>query len=376
MSSQQASKALTALVIGGTGPTGHFIVNGLLSRGYRVAILHTGNHEVAEIPPSVEHIHTDPYDPDCLSDALAGRQFTLCIAAYGRLRVIAELMRERCEAFISIGGQPCYLGYMNPRVHRPEGLVVPTGEQAELVSSADQDEKGFRIVKTERALFKALPHATHFRYPIVYGPYQALPREWCIVKRIIDKRPHIILPDDGLSLLSMGYAENLAHAILLAVDQPEAARGQIFNCGDSQTLTLRQMVEVIAEGLGHQWRMVSMPYELAKSAKPLMMQPSTTHRLMDISKLQQRLAYTDRVTPQEGLIKTAHWLLKNPFAADDWQVKALQDPFDYCAEDQLIKAWDAAMATINPVQFNPEPDYTMAYSGPGGRPRSNKQFTE
>ena len=60
MSSQQASKALTALVIGGTGPTGHFIVNGLLTRGYRVAILHTGNHEVAEIPPSVEHIHTDP----------------------------------------------------------------------------------------------------------------------------------------------------------------------------------------------------------------------------------------------------------------------------------------------------------------------------
>ena len=174
----------------------------------------------------------------------------------------------------------------------------------------------------------------------------------------------------------MGYAENLAHAILLAVDQPEAARGQIFNCGDSQTLTLRQMVEVIAEGLAHEWRIVSMPYELAISAKPLMMQPTTTHRLMDISKLKQRLAYADKVTPQQGLIKTAHWLLKNPFAADDWHVKALQDPFDYCAEDQLIKAWDAAMTTIHPVKFNPEPDYTMAYSGPGGRPRSNKQFTE
>lgn len=376
MSSQQFSETLTALVIGGTGPTGHFIVNGLLARGYRVAILHTGNHEVAEIPPDVEHIHTNPYDQSCLTQALAERQFTVCIAAYGRLRVIAELMRERCQAFISIGGQPCYLGYMNPQVHQPEGLVVPTAEQAELVSAVEQDEKGYRIVRTERAVFDLLPHATHFRYPIVYGPYQALPREWCIVKRIIDHRPHIILPDDGLSLLSMGYAENLAHAVLLAVDQPDAARGQIFNCGDSQTLTLRQMVEVIADGLGHQWRIVSMPYEFAKPAKPLMMQPTTTHRLMDISKLEQRLGYVDLVKPQEALVKTANWLLQNPFSSDDWQVKALQDPFDYFAEDQLILNWDAAMATIDSVEFNPEPDYTMAYSGPGGRPRSNKQFVE
>ena len=44
------------------------------------------------------------------------------------------------------------------------------------MSTVEQDEKGYRIVKTERAVFEALPHATHFRYPIVYGPYQALLR--------------------------------------------------------------------------------------------------------------------------------------------------------------------------------------------------------
>ncbi|MFT5444104.1 MAG: nucleoside-diphosphate-sugar epimerase, partial [Myxococcota bacterium] len=36
---------MKALVIGGTGPTGHFIVNGLLDRGYHVAMLHRGEHE-------------------------------------------------------------------------------------------------------------------------------------------------------------------------------------------------------------------------------------------------------------------------------------------------------------------------------------------
>ena len=83
---------MKALVIGGTGPTGHFIVNGLLRRGYDVAMLHTGRHEVAEIPPSVEHIHTDPFSEDALRDALGNRTFDLTIAAYGRLRRIAEIM--------------------------------------------------------------------------------------------------------------------------------------------------------------------------------------------------------------------------------------------------------------------------------------------
>jgi hypothetical protein len=41
---------MRALVIGGTGPTGHFIVNGLRARGFAVAMLHSGRHELAEIP--------------------------------------------------------------------------------------------------------------------------------------------------------------------------------------------------------------------------------------------------------------------------------------------------------------------------------------
>ena len=68
---------MKALVIGGTGPTGHYVVNGLLQRGYTVAILHTGNHEVEEIPPVVEHIHISPYDEDALAAVFSQRSFDL-----------------------------------------------------------------------------------------------------------------------------------------------------------------------------------------------------------------------------------------------------------------------------------------------------------
>ena len=51
-----------ALVVGGTGPTGPHIVNGLIDRELDVSILHTGAHESPAIPEAVEHIHTDPFD--------------------------------------------------------------------------------------------------------------------------------------------------------------------------------------------------------------------------------------------------------------------------------------------------------------------------
>ena len=206
---------MRALVIGGTGPTGPFLVNGLRDRGYRVAILHTGNHEVDEIPEDVEHIHTDPFSPEALRGALAGRSFDLCIATYGRLRRVAEIMKDHAGRFLSIGGAPAYLGYMNPWASTPAGLPVPTREDAPLVTEEPQDAKGWRIVRTEEAVFEHQPEATHFRYPYVYGPYQPMPREWCIVRRIRDGRPVIVLPEDGLTLATNGYAANLAPAAAL-----------------------------------------------------------------------------------------------------------------------------------------------------------------
>ena len=138
---------MQSLVIGGTGPTGHFIVNGLRARGHAVAILHTGNHEIDEIPDDVEHIHTDPFDVDELTAALGDRTWDVCVATYGRLRRIAEVMKGRCGRFVSVGGVPAYRGYMNPELFSPAGLPVPTAEDADLVAEAHEDEKGFRIAR-------------------------------------------------------------------------------------------------------------------------------------------------------------------------------------------------------------------------------------
>ena len=365
---------MDSLVIGGTGPTGHFMVNGLRERGYRVAILHSGRHEVAEIPDDVEHIHTDAFDPEKMAAALEGRSFDVCIATYGRLRRNAELLKGRCGRFLSIGGVPAYRGFMNPELFAPAGLPVPTPEDAPLVREPAEDEKGYRIVRTEEAVFANHPTATHFRYPYVYGRYQLVPREWCIVRRILDGRRQIILPDDGLTLHHYGYAENLAHAVLLAVDQPDSSCGEVFHCADDEILTLRQVVEIVNEALGATLEIVSMPGHLAIPARPLLTQPLTTHRVLDLTKLKTRLGYRDKVAPRDALTLTAKALAAEPLEVGGMEEKVLQDPFDYAAEDALIASWQRALAQVEVPPFEVEPGYTLSYSGPGGRARSQPEF--
>lgn len=365
----------TALVIGGTGPTGHYIVNGLLARGYRVTILHRG-HEIDEIPAEVVHIHTDPYDEACLKEALAGCFFDLCVATYGRLRAVARVMQDKCERFLSAGGAPAYRGYMNPGLHPNHGMTVPIREDHELVGLESEDEKGWRIVKTERALMEIIPQATHFRYPYVYGAYQLLPREWLFVRRFRDGRRRIILPDGGLTLHSYGYAENVAHAILLAVDQPEASQGKIYNVADAEVLSLRQVVEIIAEHMSVELEIVNMPWEFAAPCRPFVMQPMTSHRVQDVSAIRNDLGYRDKVPPRQALQRTVDWLLANPPEAEGTIEMILEDPFDYAAEDQLIDAWQALMAQMPTLAYETEPGYSMSYSGPGGRERSQKTFTD
>ena len=105
---------MKALVIGGTGPSGPHTVNGLIERGYDVTILHGGQHEV-EFVQDVEHIHTDPHFAETLEPALAGRTFDLALATYGRMRIIANLLKGRTGRFIGVGGPAVYAPRDDPR---------------------------------------------------------------------------------------------------------------------------------------------------------------------------------------------------------------------------------------------------------------------
>jgi nucleoside-diphosphate-sugar epimerase len=350
-----------ALVVGGTGPTGPYLVNGLRARGYATAILHRGTHELEETPADVEHIHADPYDGAALEAALAARRFDVVVATYGRLRDVARVCAGRTDRFVGVGGVPLYRGWMRPEDLFPRGLAVPVREDAPQVESPDELRKGFMIRRTEEAVFAHHPRAAMFRYPTVYGPRQLLPLEWCIVRRVIDGRREIVLPDGGLTLATAGYVENLAHAVLLAVDRPDAAAGQSYNCGDEQTLTLRQRVESIAAILGRSVEVVGVPAEVALPAWPLLTHEASDHRVMDLAKLQHELGYRDAVPTQEGLRRTVEWLVANRPEPGGFTERLLGDPFDYESEDLLIAAAREALERMRAVRYVHPPSGGASY---------------
>ena len=237
----------------------------------------------------------------------------------------------------------------------------------------DDDEKGFRIVRTEEAVFAAHPDATHFRYPYVYGPYQLTPREWIVVRRVLDGRDRIVVADDGLTLHHHGYTENIAHALLLALDHPDAAAGKVFNIADEEVLSVRQVVEIIAAALDHRFEIVSMPYDLAVPARPLLAQPLPTHRVLDLTRVRTDLGYRDVSPAREALATTARWLVANPLHGSTEELHAHRSVRlrGGGSPDRRVASARAAMPAF---EYDPEPRYGLAYSGPGGRPRSKPAF--
>jgi nucleoside-diphosphate-sugar epimerase len=367
---------MKVLVIGGTGPTGVPIVRRLVEDGHAVTILHRGTHERAETPAEVAHLHADPFDEGSLRAALEGTTWDGIAAMYGRLRRVAELTSGRCGHFVSVGGVPAYRGWTDAWQHEPPGLPVPIAEDAELVEDPAIDAKGYRIVRTERAVFASHPGAAHFRYPYLYGPYQPAPREWSIVRRILDGRRRIVVADEGLTIHHHCYTENSAAAVVRAIEHPELSRGTIFNVGDEEALTIRQVVELCARALGAELEVVSMPYDLAVPAWPLLAQPLPTHRVLDVTRLHRQLGHRDVVPAREAVPVTARWLAANPPANGGIEEQVLTDPFDYAAEDTLIQSWRAARASVRVPEFAVRPGFGLAYSGPQGRPRMHEEFIE
>lgn len=338
-----------ALVIGGAGATGIVIVNQLLERGYRVAILHTGNHE-PDLPDEVEHIHASPYKLDALEAALDGRSFSLVIATYGMLKHVTRAVAGKTERFISVGGlAPIYKGWGDMIARNPWETTDPTPlfmEEDHALAVAETESQFSAAVRAMEALVleahaKGDFNATHFRYPLIYGTHNICPAEWGVVRRVLDGRSTLILPGGGLTLVARGYAENIAHAIMLAVEQPENAAGQIYNIRDDRLQYNHEWVKGICTVLEHEFELIDIPFQLLpegfRASPPQLLYRH--HWVPSIDKIKTQLGYRDIVSFEDALEHTVRWYRDNPLPPGDEAELNLGDPFDYEHEDAVTLAW-------------------------------------
>ncbi len=338
---------MRALVIGGTGPTGPFVVEGLVQRGYEPVILHRGTHEVPFVEP-FEHIHADPHFGEPVAEALAGRKFDLVIATYGRLRLMVDTLAATTDRLITIGGTV----YGKTQWSKPADESAARSLTHKLVQRV-QDTEDFLRASHDEGKF----NLTHFRYPNLYGPRQLAPREWSIIRRLLDGRREIPVMDGGLTLEGRAYVQNAAHAVLLAVDAADASSGTFYNVADELTPTDAERALAIADAMGVKVRLVNYPREAAAPAYfwgvgrnlEYMGQegpPPTHHKLLDISKMKNELGYRDVVSFEEAIRRTVSWYLENPLERGSSEEERIGDPFDYGGEDAYREALDAFLATV------------------------------
>ena len=357
-------EAMKALVVGGTGPSGPYLVNGLLERGYDVSILHGGQHEVDFVGP-VEHIHVDPHFAETLNPALEGKKYDLSIATYGRIRIIAETLRGKTDRLITVGGG-AYAWATDPQW----GPMGPTANLVEGRSPLADDPNGVRpfshlIWQTEQTVLQGHRDGAYqsavLRYPTIYGPNAPASLEWSVVRRLLDGRHQIIVGDGGYALRSRADGENAAHAVLLAVDKPAESAGQVYNVGEEDVYSERQRIAYMISLMGKDCEIVDLPHRLAKTASP-----STSFqggRLHDIHKIQSELGYHDVISPPRALERLLHWLVAHPFGEGSEAEQQLGDPFDYAAEDELIRVYRDGLAKAEQITF-PEVEVGHMYRHP------------
>ncbi|MBI4199096.1 MAG: NAD-dependent epimerase/dehydratase family protein [Chloroflexi bacterium] len=344
--------AKTALVVGGTGPTGPFIVEGLAERGYAVTILHRGFHEV-EFKYPVKHIHGEPHFKEEFQQALGDLTFDVVVCMYGRLRLVAESCVGKTERFIAVGaGTP-------EDQHLPIYDVIQEREDGTILQRVTEARE--QVFDYHRA---GHYQATYIGYPIVYGPRQPGPLEWSIIRRILDGRRKFILLDNGLYIRNCPYVENCAQTVLLAIDKPEASAGKLFAATEEALPTDRYRLQLIADimGVGDEIETYSFPLDLglpgwwwgngdfnfAKEGRP----PHIVHRTVAVEKLKHELGYRDVVSVEEAHRRTVQWLLDHKPERGGEDERIMGDPFDYAAEDAYIEAYKRFTRELDTIPFS------------------------
>jgi nucleoside-diphosphate-sugar epimerase len=343
---------MRALVVGGSGATGRLVVEGLLDRGYAVTVLHRGYHP----PPAADRVEvlvSDPFELDALNASLEGSRFDLAIATYGVLRHVATALVGRTPRLVSVGGAaPIYKGWGEMTSINPWETTHTTPlllEEDHPLSRAEPIDRFAAAVRKAEAFVMQAHEAghyavTHFRYPLVYGPENICPAEWGLVRRVLDGRRRLIVPGGGLAIVARGYADNMAHALLLAVDRPEASAGQVYNLRDQRLQFNREWVDAIGAITGHAFECIDIPFSWLppgfRATPPQLLYRN--HWALDISKVERQLGYRDVVPLEEALERTVRWYMDNPLPPGHETEQNLGDPFDYAYEDALIDAYRSA----------------------------------
>ena len=303
------------LVTGGAGFIGSHLGGALLRLGADVVVLDnlsTGSRDNLRHIERAELVEASILDGDALARAMRAARYVFHQAA----AVSVSRSVEEPLLFHEINGR----GTLNV-------LEAARGAGVQRVmfaasSSAYGDSEQLPKVETMQSLPKSPYAATKLygeglmraysrsygldtaslRYFNIFGPRQTPDSAYAAAiaafakAMIAGKRPTIY--GDGEQSRDFTFVHNAVHANLLAARQPNPVRGQVFNVGCGQRVSLNVLVRLMAELLDTPELTPTYAPERAGDVK---------HSLADITRAREVLGYAPVVQFREGLAATTAW---------------------------------------------------------------------
>lgn len=271
---------MNVLVIGGTRFLGHELAWRLLAAGHAVTLFNRGTLPDA-FSDRVERLRGDRTTAD-FEHLLAGRSFDAAVdfAAYDGAdgRRAAEVLGGRLGHYVVIStGQVYLVREACPRPAREVDYAGPVMPEPADAFDRGQWDYGVKKRALEDALAEAWSKsrfpATRLRIPMVNGERDHFRRLERYLWRMLDGGP-VLLPNGGDRVTRHVYSGSVVKAILGMLGRRETF-GQAYNLAQDETPTLRELLTLVAEGLGAVPRLVDVPTERIRSAglDPLLLSP-------------------------------------------------------------------------------------------------------
>ena len=121
----------------------------------------------------------------------------------------------------------------------------------------------------------------------------------------------VYLPDGPQALIMSCDAYDMASLFALAINNRDAAAGEIFNGGTEHALTSSEFVETLAKIHGVEIPIVYVPWnEYKEKYNPDIWAwwHFYSHLCADISKAKRLLGYAPKFTPEESLYRAVEWM--------------------------------------------------------------------
>lgn len=327
---QENAVPMNILVTGGTGFTGRHLVSRLLSEGHRVTVLDLERTAVAgeleregarvmfgsvtdadAVDAAAQGQHQVYHLASAFRDIYASNEVYWNVDVEGTRRVLESSFRAGVSRVVHVSTQGVHGSVRNPPGDE-DSAIAPRDYYCEAKVHAERVcheyiERGHDIVIV--------------RPTSIYGPGDT--HGWLKLFRMVEKGRFLMI-GDGRTMNHPVYVENVVDCLQLAA-AAEEAKGRTYLAGDAEPTTLNRLVELIAETLDVDLRMLRFPsYRLAWlgaasiefACKPIGVTPPIfrrrlswfrTNRAFRVDRARRELGYEPRVGLREGLARTAAW---------------------------------------------------------------------